>query len=154
MCYDNFLITKRDGTTERFSLEKIKSAILKAFESVSEHVHAEDIQRVMDNLRFCNGMSVEDIQNQVEIALMRENHYKAAKSFMLYRQKHFEDREIRNKLKFLIDYLEPRKRASSTAQPVISGKLLYPMLVPIPPLNEQHRIVQRIEELLTMVKGL
>ena len=114
MCYDNFLITKRDGTTERFSLEKIKSSILKAFESVSEHVHAEDIQRVMDNLRFCNGMSVEDIQNQVEIALMRENHYKAAKSFMLYRQKHFEDREIRNKLKFLIDYCKASNPATGS----------------------------------------
>ena len=57
-------------------------------------------------------------------------------------------------LKFLIDYLEPRKRASSTAQPVISGKLLYPMLAPLPPLAEQHRIVQRIEELLPLVKGL
>ena len=114
MCYDNFLITKRDGNTERFSLEKIKSAILKAFESVSEHVHAEDIQRVMDNLRFCNGMSVEDIQNQVEIALMRENHYKAAKSFMLYRQKHFEDREIRNKLKFLIDYCKASNPATGS----------------------------------------
>ena len=114
MCYDNFLITKRDGTTERFSLEKIKSAILKAFESVSEHVHAEDIQRVMDNLRFCNGMSVEDIQNQVEIALMRENHYKAAKSFMLYRQKHFEDREIRNNLNFLIDYCKASNPATGS----------------------------------------
>ena len=68
---------------------------------------------------------------------------------------HFDEKLLQMKwLKFLIDYLEPRKRASSTAQPVISGKLLYPMLVPIPPLNEQHRIVQRIEELLTMVKGL
>ena len=68
---------------------------------------------------------------------------------------HFDEELLQMKwLKFLIDYLEPRKRASSTAQPVISGKLLYPMLVPIPPLNEQHRIVQRIEELLTMVKGL
>ena len=62
---------------------------------------------------------------------------------------HFDEELLQMKwLKFLIDYLEPRKRASSTAQPVISGKLLYPMLVPIPPLNEQHRIVQRIEELL------
>ena len=68
---------------------------------------------------------------------------------------HFDEELLQMKwLKFLIDYLEPRKRASSTAQQVISGKLLYPMLVPIPPLNEQHRIVQRIEELLTMVKGL
>ena len=68
----------------------------------------------MDNLRFCNGMSVEDIQNQVEIALMRENHYKAAKSFMLYRQKHFEDREIRNKLKFLIDYCKASNPATGS----------------------------------------
>ena len=68
---------------------------------------------------------------------------------------HFDEELLQMKwLKFLIDYLEPRKRASSTAQPVISGNLLYPMLVPIPPLNEQHRIVQRIEELITMVKGL
>ena len=68
---------------------------------------------------------------------------------------HFNEELLQMKwLKFLIDYLEPRKRASSTAQPVISGKLLYPMLVPLPPLAEQHRIVQRIEELLPLVKGL
>lgn len=68
---------------------------------------------------------------------------------------HFNEELLQMKwLKFLIDYLEPRKRASSTAQPVISGKLLYPMLVPLPPLAEQHRIVQRIEELLPLVKEL
>ncbi len=114
MSYDNFFITKRDGSTESFSLEKIKSAIIKAFDSVNEHVHAEDIQSVMDNLRFCNGMNVEDIQNQVEVSLMRENHYKAAKSFMLYRQKHFEDREVRNKLKFLIDYCKASNPATGS----------------------------------------
>lgn len=114
MSYDKFLITKRDGTTECFSLEKIKSAILKAFESVNEHVHAEDIQRVMDNLHFCNGMNVEDIQNQVEVALMSERHFKAAKSFMLYRQKHFEDREVRDKLKFLIDYCKAANPATGS----------------------------------------
>ena len=68
---------------------------------------------------------------------------------------HFSEKYIQVKwLKILIDYLEPRKRASSTAQPVISGKLLYPMLVPIPPRNEQNRIVHQIEELLPLVKGL
>ena len=68
---------------------------------------------------------------------------------------HFNEELLQMKwLKFLIDYLEPRKRASSTAQPVISGKLLYPMLVPLPPLAEQHRIVQRVDELLPLVKGL
>ena len=52
MSYDNFFITKRDGTKESFSLEKIKSAILKAFESVNEPIHAADIDAVMANLRF------------------------------------------------------------------------------------------------------
>ena len=31
MSTDSFIITKRDGSTESFSVEKIKSAILKAF---------------------------------------------------------------------------------------------------------------------------
>ena len=30
MSYDSFYITKRDGSREKFSLEKIKGAILKA----------------------------------------------------------------------------------------------------------------------------
>ena len=114
MSYDNFLITKRDGTTERFSLEKIKSAILKAFASVNTPVRADDVQHVLDHLKFCNGMSVEDIQNQVEVALMAEKHYKAAKSYMLYRQRHFEDREVRDKLRFLIDYCNASNPASGS----------------------------------------
>lgn len=114
MSYDQFHITKRDGKTERFSLEKIKSAILKAFASVNTPVCADDIQRVLDHLKFCNGMSVEDIQNQVEVALMAEKHFKAAKSFMLYRQRHFEDREVRDKLKFLIDYCNAANPATGS----------------------------------------
>ncbi len=80
MSTDNFLITKRDGTTETFSLEKIKGAILKAFSSVAEPVDSVALQHVVDHLRFCNGMSVEDIQNQVEVALMADRHFKAAKA--------------------------------------------------------------------------
>lgn len=57
-------------------------------------------------------------------------------------------------LKYYIDYLNPRKKASSTAQPVISRKLIYPMLVPLPPLAEQKRIVAKLEELLPLCKRL
>ena len=104
MSYDSFLITKRDGSTETFSLEKIKSAILKAFASINDSVDADGLQKIVDHLKFCNGMSVEDIQNQVEVALMSERKFKAAKAFMLYRKRHSEDRETAEKLDFLINY--------------------------------------------------
>lgn len=57
-------------------------------------------------------------------------------------------------LKYYIDYLNPRNKASATAQPVISGKLIYPLLFPLPPLGEQKRIVAKIEELLLLCEKL
>ena len=114
MSTENFIITKRDGSKESFSLEKIKSAILKAFSNVSEHITAEQLGKIVDHLMFCNGMSVEDIQNQVEVALMAERHFKAAKAFMLYRQRHMEDRETADKLRFLMDYCDSANAATGS----------------------------------------
>jgi len=54
-------------------------------------------------------------------------------------------------LRLLIDYAELRKSSSSTAQPLVSGKIIYPLFVPLPPLAEQHRIVERIEQLLPYI---
>lgn len=114
MSFDSFIITKRDGTTEKFSLEKIKGAILKAFASTGTPIDAEGLQRVIDHLMFCNGMSVEDIQNQVEVALMSERHFKAAKAFMIYRKQHEDDRETADKLRFLIDYCNSANPATGS----------------------------------------
>ncbi|MBQ2596204.1 MAG: ribonucleoside-triphosphate reductase, partial [Bacteroidaceae bacterium] len=94
----NFTITKRDGTKDFFSLDKIMNAITKAFESVGEPSDLGTISRIISRLDIKNDITVEDIQNQVEEALMREGHYKVAKSFMLYRQQHSEDRETLAKL--------------------------------------------------------
>ena len=114
MCTENFIITKRDGTTERFSLDKIKSAILKAFTSLHQPIDAQGLQRVIEHLRFCNGMSVEDIQNQVEVALMAEKHFKVAKAFMLYRQQHTEDRDVAERLSFMFDYCDAANPATGS----------------------------------------
>ena len=46
------------------------------------------------------------------------------------------------------------KRGEGGAQPNISKEKIVSTLMPLPPLAEQHRIVQRIEELLPLVKGL
>lgn len=100
----NFTITKRDGVVERFSLDKIMNAIIKAFSSVDEPVDLGRISQILSHLNMYEGIKVEDIQNEVEEALMKEGYYKVAKSFMLYRQRHTEDRETMEKLNFLADY--------------------------------------------------
>ena len=100
----NFTITKRDGSKDRFSLDKIMNAILKAFESVNEPTDLGTLSKIIANLDIKNDIKVEDIQNQVELALMKEGYYHVAKSFIVYRQQHTEDRETLEKMKFLSDY--------------------------------------------------
>ena len=51
-----------------------------------------------------------------------------------------------NFLSQLLIFLNLRNYSNSTAQPVISGKTIYPILFPLPPYSEQERIVQTINE--------
>lgn len=110
----DFIITKRDGSHDRFSLDKIMNAIIKAFQSVDEDVDLNAVSKILSHLSISEGITVEDIQNQVEEALMREGYYKVAKSFMLYRQRHNEDRETLEKLKFLTDYCKASNAATGS----------------------------------------
>ena len=110
----DFIITKRDGSHDRFSLDKIMNAIIKAFQSVGEDVDLNAVSKILSHLSISEGITVEDIQNQVEEALMREGYYKVAKSFMLYRQRHNEDRETLEKLKFLTDYCKASNAATAS----------------------------------------
>ena len=82
----NFTITKRDGSKDSFSLDKIMHAIVKAFESVNEPSDLASISKIISRLNIKDDITVEDIQNQVEEALMSEGFFKVAKSFILYRR--------------------------------------------------------------------
>ena len=107
-------IIKRDGKKEAFSLDKIKNAISKAFLSVGSFATQDVITNVLSRVSISDGTNVEEIQNQVEVALMAEHYYSVAKAYMLYRQKHLEDREVRDKLKFLMDYCDASNPASGS----------------------------------------
>ena len=110
----NFTITKRDGSKDRFSLDKIMNAITKAFESVDEPADLGTVSKIISHLDIKDDIKVEDIQNQVEEALMREGFYKVAKSFILYRQEHTEDRETLEKMMFLSEYMESVNAATGS----------------------------------------
>ncbi len=111
---NTFTITKRDGTAERFSLDKIMNAIIKAFASLNEPIDLGRLSKILSRLDIHNGITVEEIQNQVEVALMQEGYYPVAKSFILYRQQHTEDRETMDKLKFLADYVDAANAATGS----------------------------------------
>ena len=113
---NSFTITKRDGTQDSFSLDKIMNAIVKAFNSVDEQADLGLISKIISHLDIHESIKVEDIQNQVEVALMKEGYYKVAKSFMLYRQRHTEDRETMEKLKFLSEYCEAANAATRSEE--------------------------------------
>ena len=81
----NFTITKRDGSKDRFSLDKIMNALCKAFHSVDEPVELGTVSKGLTHLEVKDDTQIEDIQNQVEEALMREGRYTVAKNFILYR---------------------------------------------------------------------
>ena len=110
----NFNITKRDGSTERFSIEKIKNALGKAFRSQHVNIDAEGMNNLVKRLNISEGMTVEEIQNQVEVALMAEQYFSVAKTFMLYRKEHEADRETADKLRFLINYCNSANPASGS----------------------------------------
>ena len=61
-------------------------------------------------------------------------------------------------LKFFMEselyWIQIRNNTIATAQPNCNGKTLANMLLPIPPLAEQKRIVKKIEELMPMINSI
>ena len=111
---EEIFIIKRNGRRVPFSIDKIKNAVLKAFASTQEAVTEETINRILGRVNIYDGITVEEIQNQVEASLVQENYYEVAKAYILYRQKHYEDREISEKMKFLIDYCNAQNAATGS----------------------------------------
>jgi ribonucleoside-triphosphate reductase len=107
-------IVKRDGKRAPFSIEKIKNAIRKAFLASGSFATEETLTNILSRVHISNGMHVEEIQNQVEISLMSERYFAVAKAYMLYRQHHTEDREVRDRLNFLIDYCSASNPATGS----------------------------------------
>lgn len=55
-------------------------------------------------------------------------------------------------LVYILRHLNLGQDNNATAQPVVSGKKIYPMLFPLPPLAEQKRIVAAIEKFMPLIE--
>ncbi len=100
--YSHYQVIRRNGQLTEFDASKIQVAITKAFLAV-EGTHAADSHRVRDiaeqlTAQVIDGLfrrlpdggtvHIEDIQDQVELALMRNGHHKIARAYVLYREEH------------------------------------------------------------------
>jgi len=103
-------VIRRNGTTIPFDASKIYVALTKAFLEVEggQAAKSSKVHDVVENLtknislalaRFHNiggTVHIEDIQDQVELALMRHGEHKVARSYVLYREEHRRLRDAEN----------------------------------------------------------
>ena len=115
----NLKVVRRDGSVTPFKSEKISNAIKKAFMAQTkirnnksqDKKENDNVYRTVSGLtkkvvtaltrRIADGamIHIEDIQDQVELALMREQHHKVARAYVLYREQRTAQRYHTNKLK-------------------------------------------------------
>ena len=105
--YSHYQVIRRNGQLTGFDASKIQVAVTKAFLAV-EGANAADSHRIRDIAtqlmeHVCEALfrrqpdggtvHIEDIQDQVELALMRNGHHKIARAYVLYREAHARQRQ-------------------------------------------------------------
>ena len=108
------LVIKRDKKVEPFDVNKIDAAITKAFNAVNEPIDSDILQDIKDELYINNIVSVEELQDQLEKALMACDYYDVAKAFILYRRKRAESRALNEKKQFIRDYAKAKNAATGS----------------------------------------
>ena len=108
------LVIKRDKKVEPFDVNKIDAAITKAFNAVNESIDSDILQDIKDELYINNIVSVEELQDQLEKALMACDYYDVAKAFILYRRKRAESRALNEKKQFIKDYAKAKNAATGS----------------------------------------
>ena len=102
----NYQIIRRNGSVVAFEPSKIAVAMMKAFLAVhgTQGAASASVRETVDSLtqavvralmrsRPSGGtFHIEDVQDQVELGLMRGGHHEIARAYVLYREKHNQER--------------------------------------------------------------
>ena len=93
-------ILKRNGNKEEFNPQKIKNAISLAFDACEVSIPTEEIDELIENItkkiqESEKLLSVEDIQDLVEVGLMQLEYCDVSKAYIIYRAEHALNREMK-----------------------------------------------------------
>lgn len=109
-------VVKRNGDKVPYSLAKIMSAIERAFKENGEEFTENLKDTVNKNLNIYDGISVEEIQEQVQTILMKSGIYNVAASYIKYREAHRELREDEARLAYMENYSSSSDNAASLSE--------------------------------------
>lgn len=104
--YSHYQIIRRNGAVVPFTPNKIAIAMMKAFLAVhgTQGAASASVRETVDDLTQAviralmrsrpggGTFHIEDIQDQVELGLMRGGHHEIARAYVLYREKRFQER--------------------------------------------------------------
>lgn len=100
-------IKKRDGRYVDFQKEKIENAIKRAFIETENEIDNESLEkiskRIERKIKKLEDITVEDIQDMVEVELQKEKYFPEAKAYILYRARHSNDRDLIEKFDKILD---------------------------------------------------
>lgn len=95
-------VQKRDGRVVPYTREKIRNAMNKAFVQyevpITDQALDDLVRQVEDRFHGANRLTVEAIQDKVELVLMEEEYFTVAKGYILYREERRKKRSARSKL--------------------------------------------------------
>ena len=128
-------VIKRNGSVVNFDISKIEVAITKAFLAVhtSAAAASSSVQQKVNSLangvhdtfssRMPSGgtIHIEEIQDQVELALMRSEELKVARAYVLYRAERTKIRQEENTSAQEIAGLNPSERTETIAKEACEG---------------------------------
>lgn len=103
--YSNIFITKRDGKSEAFSIDKIRNAVTKAYRASGIQEDSNTIGRMAEQVASAitgQQITVEEIQDLVEKELMASNPY-VAKKYIIYREWRTIERDKKTHMKQVMD---------------------------------------------------
>jgi ribonucleoside-triphosphate reductase len=111
-------VVKRDGSIEEFNVDKIISAVEKAFKSCNKKMpqYLYDMLGALFGTSEGDTIGIEEIQNKVEDVLMNDKHFDAAKRYIIYREQHKQARFIRERIDYMNEYSQSNENAATSSE--------------------------------------
>ena len=111
-------VVKRDGSIEEFNVDKIISAVEKAFKSCNKKMpqYLYDMLGALFGTLDGDTIGIEEIQNKVEDVLMNDKHFDVAKSYIIYREQHKQARFIRERIDYMNEYSQSNENAATSSE--------------------------------------